>query len=87
MISSLFSGLMKYGYVTMVITIFGFCLHAVMRQAFPSLQPSVAYPGHAPYHGHLDIQYTFKCAIYTQQKHDKGLGDFLKCCWSFWEYA
>lgn len=26
---------MKYGYVSMAITIFGFCLHAVMRQAFP----------------------------------------------------
>lgn len=35
-VSSLFSGWMKYGYVSMAITIFGFCLHAVMRQAFPS---------------------------------------------------
>lgn len=35
-VSSLFSGWMKYEYVTMAITIFGFCLHAVMRQAFPS---------------------------------------------------
>lgn len=55
-IPSLFSGWMKSGNVTMAITIFGFCLHAVMRQAFPS--PSADYPGHAPHHGHVDIQYT-----------------------------
>lgn len=63
-VSSLSSGWMKHGYVTMAITIFGFCLHAVMRQSIPiiqALQPSVAYPGHAPHHGHLDIHCTFKC--------------------------
>lgn len=32
------SGRMKYEYVTMAITIFGFCLHAVMRQSIPIIR-------------------------------------------------
>lgn len=46
----------------MAVTIFGFCLHAVMRQTFPSLQP---YPGHKLHHGHLNMHYTFTSVVYA----------------------
>lgn len=55
----------------MAITLFGFCLHAVMRQAFPSpgitTISSLSWPC-TPHHGHLDTHYTFKCLIYTTRE-------------------
>lgn len=40
--------------------VFVYMLSCAKHSHHPALQPSIDYPGHAPHHGHLDIQYTMK---------------------------
>lgn len=60
------SGWMKYEFVTMAITIFGFCLHAVMRQAFPSSDITTISSLSWPCNPIMDIlDAPFKCVLCT----------------------
>lgn len=81
------SGWMKYEYVTMAITIFGFCLHAIMRQAFPSSDittiSSLSWPCN-PIMDILDALYTHTfqmCALHASDVHGVMTRRLFCCCW------
>lgn len=61
--------------------VFVYMLSCAKHSHHPTLQPSVAYPGHAPHHGHLDIYTTLLNVLFTQQQSAaRALTEEMEIC-------